>query len=71
MRKIAGALAIVCVIASAQDQKAPPRAFELKAESPKFWNLIAQRCQTRKDGGRLRFHRRARLGSPRLPVRQR
>jgi gluconolactonase len=55
MRKIAGALAIVCVVASAQDQKAAPRAFELKAESPKFQELIAGDAKLEKVAGGFGF----------------
>jgi gluconolactonase len=41
-------LASAAFFASAATPQAPPRKFELKAESPKFWDLVAQDAQLEK-----------------------
>ena len=42
-------------VAAAQNPARPPRQFELKAESPKFWNLIANTAKLEKVAGGFGF----------------
>jgi gluconolactonase len=55
MRRILSSLVLVVVPAIAQNRGAPPRQFELKAESPKFWDLIAQDAKLEKVAGGFGF----------------
>ena len=54
MRIISAVLAC-CLLAIAQDRGGPPRRFELKAESPKFWELFAQDARLEKVAGSFGF----------------
>ena len=55
MRRIIGALAMFGMVAAAQNQGAVPRTFELKAESPKFRDLIADDAKLEKVAGGFGF----------------
>jgi len=44
-----------CLIAIAQNRGGAPRQFELKAESPKFWELFAQDVKLEKVAGCFGF----------------
>jgi gluconolactonase len=54
MRIISAVLAC-CLLAIAQDRGGAPRRFELKAESPKFWELFAQDARLEKVAGSFGF----------------
>jgi gluconolactonase len=45
----------LCCIALAQNKGGPPRQFELHAESPKFWELIAEDAKLEKVAGGFGF----------------
>jgi gluconolactonase len=49
------AVAAGCVLAMAQTKGGPPRQFELKAESPKFWELFAEDAKLEKVAGGFGF----------------
>jgi hypothetical protein len=55
VRKMASAGAVCCLWAIAQTRGGPPRQFELKAESPKFWELFAQDAKLEKITGGFGF----------------
>ena len=55
MRRTIGAVFTCCVLAFGQNRGGPPRQFELKAESPKFWELIAQDAKLEKIAGGFGF----------------
>src|SRR5262249_31738599 len=46
---------VLCSIAIAQNNGAPPLPFGLKAESPKFWDLIAEDAKLEKIAGGFGF----------------
>jgi gluconolactonase len=48
-------LAITGALSIAQTPNGPPRQFELKAESPKFWELFAENAQLEKVAGGFGF----------------
>jgi len=53
--RIVGVGLACCLLAIAQDQGGTPRRFELKAESPKFWELFAQDARLEKVAGSFGF----------------
>jgi gluconolactonase len=55
VRKMASAGAVCCLWAIAQTRGGPPRQFELKAESPKFWELFVQDAKLEKIAGGFGF----------------
>jgi gluconolactonase len=61
MRKIVRSVAAGCILAFccstsvAQNKGGPPRKFELKAESPKFWELLSEGAQLEKVAGGFGF----------------
>jgi gluconolactonase len=61
MRRIIGAIGAGCILALcaspsvAQTKGGPPRQFELKAESPKFWELLSEGAQLEKVAGGFGF----------------
>jgi gluconolactonase len=48
VRKIICVVFACCVLAKAQNRGGPPRRFELKAESPKFWQVIGDGAKLEK-----------------------
>jgi gluconolactonase len=48
-------LLALCSVALAQNKGGPPRPFELQAESPKFWDLIAKDAKLEKIAGGFGF----------------
>ena len=55
MHRIISAIVICCSLAAGQNKGGPPRQFELKAESPKFWELIAEDAKLDKVAGGFGF----------------
>jgi len=61
MRRIISAIGAGCILAfcasqsGAQTKGGPPRQFELKAESPKFWELLSKDAQLEKVAGGFGF----------------
>jgi sugar lactone lactonase YvrE len=52
---MASAGAVCCLWAIAQTRGGPPRQFELKAESPKFWELFVQDAKLENIAGGFGF----------------
>jgi len=55
MQRIISAMALACMAAAAQNQGGAPRQFELKPESPKFRELIAEDAKLEKMAGGFGF----------------
>ena len=55
MRNVISPMLACCLIAIAQNRGGAPRQFELKAESPKFWELFAQDVKLEKVAGCFGF----------------
>src|SRR5258707_1057790 len=53
--KTISAVAAGCIFGMAQTKGGPPRQFELKAESPKFWELFAEDAKLEKVAGGFGF----------------
>ena len=55
MQRIVSVVLAGCLLAIAQDRSGTPRRFELKAESPKFWEFFAKDAKLEKVAGSFGF----------------